>query len=353
MRRFNITGTGLGLVAAFVFLGAFLVACQASGGSPRPTLRTCTKVARPLAGIARLHRHRAGPVQRLVNSLRPGQTGCVRSGTYVENVTVSRSDIALRPYPGEHARIVGRLYFRHRAHDDIVSGLILDGRNARRLPSPTVDGTRIRFTHVNVTNERTSICFAIGSSRYGRARGVVIDHSRIHACGRRPADNTEHGIYVDAADDTRIIDNFVYDNADRGIQLYPDAQHTLIERNVIDGNGEGVIFSGDHGHASNHNVVRHNVITNAQIRAEVESWYPPGNPRGVGNVVRENCLFGGRATIATHFGGFSATMNVIADPQYADPAAGDFSIPASNPCARVLAGGAPDLHAALAAPQVP
>lgn len=352
----GITATWLGLVAAGAFLLALLASCGASPGAPRPSLRACDKVAQPRAAAAaaarRRHGHAAGPAQRLVNSLRPGQTGCLRSGTYVEDVTVSRSDIALRPYPGEHARIIGRLYFRRGSHDDVVSGLILDGRNARQLPSPTVNGVRIHFTHVEVTNRRTTICFDIGS-RYGRARGTVIDHSRIHACGRRPADNTEHGIYVADADDTRIVDNYIYDNADRGIQLYPDAQRTLIEGNVIDGNGEGIIFSGDGGRASSHNRVQHNVITNSQIRADVESWYPHGNPRGVGNVVRENCVYGGRNTIAPYAGGFSATLNIIADPQYANAAAGNFSIPASNPCARVLAGHAPDLRAARAAPQAP
>jgi Right handed beta helix region len=349
----GITGTGLGLVAACVFLLGFLAACRESSGAPRPNLRGCTKVVQPRAGAARRHRRRAGPVQRLVNALRPGQTGCLRSGTYVEDVTISRSRIALRSYPGEHASIVGRLYVRRTAHDDVLAHLLLDGRNRAGLPSPTVNGTRIRFTYVEVTNRRTSICFDIGSGRYGRARGTVIDHSRIHACGSRPADNTEHGIYVAAADDTRIVDDLIYDNADRGIQLYPDAQRTLIERNVIDGNGEGIIFSGADGRASSNNVVRHNVITNSLIRADVESWYPRGNPRGVGNVVRENCVFGGRNTIAPRFGGFTATLNVIVDPHYADAAAGDFRIPPSNPCARVLAGHAPDLRAARSAPHVP
>jgi parallel beta helix pectate lyase-like protein len=345
----SITATRRVLFAAGIALIGLLVACTDSGGAPKPSLRGCDRVVQPGAGAARHHRH-LGAVQRLVSSLRPGQTGCLRGGTYVEDVTVRRSFIGLRSYPGERARIVGRLYFKRSAHDDVVQGLVLDGRNRRRLPSPTVNGDRIRFSRVDVSNHHTGICFVIGSGRYGRARGTVIEHSRIHDCGREPSHNIDHGIYVAAAQDTRIVDNLIYRNADRGIQLYPDAQHTLVARNVIDGNGEGVIFSGDHGHASSNNLVEHNVITNAQIRADVESWYPPGNPRGVGNVVRENCLFGGRATIFTRFGGFRATLNAIADPQYANPAAGNFHIPAGNPCARVLKGQPPDLRAARAAP---
>ena len=58
-----------------------------------------------------------------------------------------------------------------------------------------------------------------------------------------PANNHEHGIYVEASDGAQIVDNWIYDNADRGVQLFPDAQGTYVARNVIDRNGQGVIFS--------------------------------------------------------------------------------------------------------------
>jgi Right handed beta helix region len=356
MRASNgIAMTGVGLLAACAFLAGLLVADDDSRGAPRPNLNVCAKVTQPAAHPARHrgHRHR-GPVQRLVDALRPGHTGCLRSGTYVEDVTVGRSRIALRAYPGEHARIVGRLWFKRTAHDDVVSGLALDGRNARGLPSPTVNGDRIQFVGVNVTNHRTTICFDIGSERWGRAHGTVIEHSRIHDCGRRPPDNTEHGIYIAFADDTRIVGNLIYANADRGIQLYPDAQRTLIERSVIDGNGEGIIFSGAGGRASGESIVRFNVISNSLIRSDVESWYPGGNPVGVGNVVRDNCVFGGRNTILPASGGFSASANVIADPHYADAAAGDYRLDPASTCAAILQGKPPVLGLAVhAAPQVP
>ena len=42
------------------------------------------------------------------------------------------------------------------------------------------------------------------------------------------------------------------------MQLFPDAQHTYVARNVIDGNGEGVVFS----RKSAGNIVENNVISN-------------------------------------------------------------------------------------------
>ena len=73
----------------------------------------------------------------------------------------------------------------------------------------------------------------------------MIERNRIHNCGQLPPTNHHHGIYVEASDGARITDNWIYDNADRGIQLFPDAQGTYVARNVIDGNGQGVIFSRD------------------------------------------------------------------------------------------------------------
>lgn len=277
-------------------------------------------------------------VERLLRSLRPGQTGCLRSGVYEGEVKVAVSHVELRSYPGGSARIDGRLWVTSGAHDVLIANLQLDGRNRAELPSPTVNGADIRFAGVDVTNRHSGICFDIGSSRYGRAREVVIEHSRIHDCGRLPANNTEHGIYVASAQNTLIVSNLIYNNADRGIQLYPDAQGTVIEHNVINGNGEGIIFSGDEGKASSHNLVQHNAITDSRIRADVESWYPAGNPVGIGNVVRENCLYGGHGVLGEASTGFQATSNLIVDPHYSNPSRGDFQIDASNPCAKLLDG---------------
>lgn len=320
---------GLALIVAVV-LGRLL------GSNPPPeprapkVSRTCDRVASPPGAnrpAATLH-----SVQALFEALAPGQTGCLRGGTYTEDVTVRARNVTLRSSPGERARLVGRLWFTPPARGDVVSGLVLDGRNARRLPSPTVNADHITFTHVEVTNDHTGICFVIGSHRYGPARGTIIRDSRIHDCGRLPPHNRDHGIYVAAAQDTWILDDLIYANADRGIQLYPDAQHTTIRGNVIDRNGEGIIFSGAGGVASSGNVVEHNVVSNSRIRADVESFYSSGGRVGTGNVVRDNCI--GR--IDTSGGGFTASSNVMVEPRYADPQAGDFTLDPGDPCLKLL-----------------
>ncbi len=80
-----------------------------------------------------------------------------------------------------------------------------------------------------------------------------------------PATNHEHGIYVANSVGARIIDNVIVDNADRGIQLYWNAQRTTIAGNIIDHNGEGILISGDYGYASSDNLIINNVITDSVV----------------------------------------------------------------------------------------
>jgi hypothetical protein len=282
--------------------------------------------------------------QRLVDSLAPGETGCLRAGTYAENVTISGSGSAGAPLtitssPGERATIAGKLWVPDSANFVTVSSLNLDGRNAHSLPSPAVSGDDVRFVDNDVTSDNTSICFDLGPTTYGRAYRAVIERNRIHNCGKLPPTNLGHGIYVEHSTGARITENLIYDNADRGVQLYPDAQLTYVDHNVIDGNGEGVLIAGgneDYGpQASSDSLIEHNVITYSTQRHNVE--YHWGSPIvGGRNVVRNNCIYGG-ALDADNHGispqvGFTAYDNVMAEPRFVDRAAKDFGLRSDSPC---------------------
>jgi parallel beta-helix repeat protein len=213
----------------------------------------------------------------------------------------------------------------------------------------------VTFDGNDVTNDNTAICFVVGSASYGHATGALITRNRIHHCGRLPAWNHDHGIYVEDATGTRITENYIYDNADRGIQFYPNAQDSYAAHNVIDGNGQGVIFAGgDEGQgyvASRNNVVEFNVITNAKLRYNVEAYWD-GAP-GSGNVARNNCVHGGaQGDVQSPQVGFTANNNLVADPHYVNRAAKDFRLSPDSPCASVLTG-APKPPAAAPAPAQP
>jgi parallel beta-helix repeat protein len=334
-------------VAAFALVGLF--SGEASGAV------TCTKVASPTGSDSA-----AGTVsapfrtaQHLVDSLQSGDVGCLRSGNFTQDVTINKPNVTLSSYNGETATVVGRLYVTKDGDNTTVSNLNLDGRNSANLPSPTVDGDNITFSGNDVTNRNTAICFNIGSvnPQWGRAHNVVIADNRIHNCGILPAQNHDHGIYVEASDNLVIRDNTIDHNADRGIQLYPDADNTTITGNVIDSNGQGIIFSGGNEYngyeVSDNNTVTQNLITNSKVRYNVESYYPGGGTSGTGNVVTDNCIHGATGTYGSADGGagiqgpqdgFTASNNLNVTPAYSNPAAGDYSLPAGSACAQFLGG---------------
>jgi parallel beta-helix repeat protein len=230
-----------------------------------------------------------------VRSLRPGQTGCLRPGVHVagrDGVTFRRPRVTLRSRGRGPATLVGRVWVARGANKVKIRDLVLDGRNPKDQASPNVNANHVVLRDNEITNHHTGICVLLGSDDYGRASGTVIRHNRIHDCGRLPATNHDHGIYVAFATGTVIARNRIYDNADRGIQLYPDADRTRISDNVISGNGQGVIFSGSKSHVSENNLVKRNVIKNSVLRWNVE-WHWQGKEVGSGNVVRRNCIFGG------------------------------------------------------------
>lgn len=282
-------------------------------------------------------------VQKLIDSLSAGQTGCLQAGTYdsAGNRDIKfrtggavGKPVTLTSAPGGRATIRGWFMVAETASDVVVSNLFLDGRNPDAFASPSVWGDRVTFTGVEVTNYNTAICFGIGSHEYGKTpSGTVIERSRIHNCGRLPATNYDHGIYVSAGRNTRIVDNYIYDNADRGIQLYPDAQNTVIVNNVIDGNGEGIIISGGQGYASSNNYISSNIITNATIRYNVESHWPTGNPVPRNNLVEFNCLYQAQGRNVQASEAFVARDNMVADPLYVDRVKKNFHLKAGSPCA--------------------
>ena len=142
-------------------------------------------------------------------------------------------------------------------------------------------------------------------------------------------------------------DNWIYDNADRGIQLYPDADGSTITGNVIDSNGDGIVFGGDGPAVSSGNLVTGNVISNSNLGWNVYS-NTPGAP-AEGNVVRRTAS--GRGTLCPSSGptaassppssDFSTSSNTVVDPRYTDPDAHDFTLSPDERVPACPASGAP------------
>jgi parallel beta-helix repeat protein len=320
------------LPALLLVVGAAVIVAgggEEGGAGPKGSAdASCDQVAEP---------DRAAEL--FVASLDQGETGCLKEGTHTASgvIELSAPGVTLTSYPGERATLAGRLVITRQADRATVENLALDGSPGDG-PSPTVNASDVVFRGNDVTNGNTGICFVLGDDTYGEADRTLIEDNRIHDCGRLPATNHDHGIYVAHASGTVIRDNLIYRNADRGVQLYPDADDSLVTGNVIDGNGQGLIISGNGDKTSDNNLVEDNLITNSTIRYNVESHWP--GPVGDANIVRRNCVFGGvrddgQGGIESPAEGFEALDNLVDDPLYVDPAAGDFELAEDSPCANL------------------
>jgi hypothetical protein len=327
---------------ALILLAAVSAACLITipSAASGDATTTCNLVASPSGSDSAAGTPSAPfqTAQKLVSSLAPGETGCLETGTYNENVTfrtagTAAAPITLTSYPGQTATIVGRVYVVEGADYTTITGLDLNGETAQGSLSPMIDANHVTFSYDDVTNDHTGTCFGIGSATWGWATATLITHDRIHDCGQLPATNYQHGMYIGAATDTTIEWSLIYGNADRGIQLYPEAIGTTVDHNIIDDNGEGIIISGANGVASSDTDVYDNVLSNANVRHDVESYWPAGNPVGVGNVVHDNCVWGGvEGTIDTSSGGYTASGNLTVNPEFVDEAAHDYEMSPTSPC---------------------
>jgi hypothetical protein len=291
-----------------------------------------------------------GSVNALLVNLAPGETGCLEAGTYREDVSItsggeSGEPVTLASVPGERARLLGTVWVAQGADHVTIRDLDLNGASRPGIPSPQVNAAHTTFYDVDVTNDHTGICFVLGGSAtsYGVASYTTIAHSRIHDCGVLPPSHFDHGIYIAHSRDATIVDNAIYDNADWGLHLFPDAQRTTVMFNVLDGNGDGVILAGTGDEASSGNRIAHNVVSNTRDGSErsrpgnnhgflVTSFW--GDRIGSDNLVASNCFWKGAAGLVnTSDGGFLAAHNVIADPGFVARGAMDFRLRADSPCA--------------------
>jgi hypothetical protein len=319
---------GVGLVLLFAIPGIAQVAAAED-----PQQVACDKFAAVTgsdAGAGTLGEPYATP-QALLNSLAPGQTGCLRAGTYIFSQTdIITPNVTLAPYGDEAVTLKGSIKVKPAGHNSTIRGMKLNGAGGTSNIGPRIyaDGTVLRDNEI--TNNHTSICVQVGSWYDDPApQGVVIERNRIHDCGELPSTNKDHGVYLSEARDAIVRDNWIYDNVDRGIQQYPAVHGALITGNVIFNNGQGINFAG-----GSNQIVEGNIIANSNLRWNVYAG-STGTP-GEG-VLRDNCMYATKAGYTANGGVqssnvFSEVGNLIAAPNFSNPAAGDFHLGVGDAC---------------------
>jgi hypothetical protein len=271
-------------------------------------------------------------VPRLAMRLRAGETGCLLPGRYRHHFPAKLSGARTKLIGLEGgARVDGAIWVTERARRAQVRGLDLTASDRTFFIPLKVQASGVRIAGNRIRGSRSTTCVLVGSTR--RARGVRIERNWIHHCGRRG--KLDHLIYVQDASGTLIRGNVLTDNPGGwAVHLYPNADHSRIERNLMNGNQGGVIFAGVGPWTSDHNTVRSNVITGSSPRRNVEaSW---GDAVGIGNVVDGNCLFSTGLDAPTGIGspvGFTAGPTPVRTTSpYAASREGEYRFPSRSEC---------------------
>jgi Protein of unknown function (DUF1565) len=276
-------------------------------------------------------------VPRLLRSLRAGQTGCLAPGRYHHHRPARlRSRGASLVGLGGRAQVDGAIWITAQATGAQIRGLELTASDRTFFIPLKILASRARVAGNRIYGSRSTSCILVGSTR--RPRDVRIDRNWIHRCGR--SGKLDHLIYVSNAVGTVINGNVLTDNPGGwAVHLYPNADRSIVERNLIDGNQGGVIFAGDGSETADGNVVRANTITFSGPRRNIESSWGH-DAIGVGNVAYGNCLYSVGLDSPSGVGtqiGFAAGPSVAtsSSPYSLRPRDG-YAFARSNGCARLV-----------------
>ncbi|MHB8658215.1 MAG: hypothetical protein ACYC91_09725 [Solirubrobacteraceae bacterium] len=306
-------------------------------------------------------------IKQLDGALAPGQTGCLRAGTYGDvntwqQLTASGSAagrLTLTAYPGETARIDG--WVDMEGDYTTLSHLEIDGANTlyktQRTNTtcgyPVSQGLAIAG-HDN-TLEYDDYYQSVASLRgngigigwWGDADNTVIRYDRIHDVGG--CDFYDHLIYLAHANNVRIYDNWLWNDAHGwGIKLDPGPTNTKIWGNVIDAAGSGFNFGNSSGtNPTAGNEVFHNVVINSQgVNNPDIGWSHPGvlvtspglQAYSTGNTLHDNVSYnnpGGVSNVVSTLSSseLSVSATVSTNPRLTDPAKHDYAPSSGSPVA--------------------
>lgn len=306
------------LLALFTFATLFVSGAAAAGESPRAALHQCTTVITTVATVTttaistvistvtttvttptttttpttacNLYASSGGSdsnpgsltspfrsVVKLDGSLAPGQTGCLRGGSYGSSGTwhdltgngTATGRITITSYPGEVATIQGAVQVD--GAYTTLTGLKFDGSNTfysgsecsppgRSLSAIAIGASNTIIDHNEIYDSSTSLpggnAIYIGGG--GQPANTIIRYNKIHDYGS--CYHFDHAIYLGAGNNTQVYGNWIWNGRyGQGIQLYPNPTNARVYGNVVDTSCAGFDIDG----TSTGNQVFHNVVANA------------------------------------------------------------------------------------------
>ncbi len=200
------------------------------------------------------------------------------------------------------------------------------------------------FTASNITMEdcASSARPANGTRQIGYTLGtgaIRVSNTRFLRCRHHPTGQPgnvlDHAYYLKNCTGSLLQDCLIYDGGRFPLHLYTDADSNVFERCVVWGSGGCITFSGAADSStgtsaygtSDNNRVTGSILGQARLGSLVESWTSDPNRPVSGNQV-SGCMFWRGTGAATYPGsvrGVTLTNNVQRDPEFRNPAIGDFT----------------------------
>jgi len=297
-------------------------------------------------------------VRKLDISLAPGQTGCLRAGSYGDtgtwhNLTGSGSasgQITITAYPGETPTVVGWVDLE--GSYTTLSGLRIDGsntfytsqRSGTSCPFPVSQGLHIAgannvFEHNDFFQSTAGLRGnGIGIGWWGTPDNTIVRYNKIHDVGGCAA--YDHLIYLSHGNNVQIYGNWLWnDQHGWGVQIYPGATNARVYSNVVDGAGAGFLISDNGSMTTTGNQVHNNVVINSTGMTTASGFFITGAALtgwapliGSDNSFTNNGAFNNPSGIGGQTNVLMAN-NVTSNPQFVNAAGHDYRVTSTSPVA--------------------
>jgi hypothetical protein len=255
--------------------------------------------------------------ERLLLSLKTGQIGCLRKGTYGTAASYHKLLTSGKPtgrktltsYPGEVATVAGfvnvlgsYVSLRRLAFDGSNAFLVSPDKCGTQALGITLHGSDIVFEHNDVYQSGMK-----GSAILQDGDRNIIRYNKLHDFGS--CYHYDHGVYLGDGDSVQIYGNWIWNNPHGwGIQVYPGPTNARIHDNVVDANGGGFAIS-DNGSATSTGNQVYNGTNNSFVSNDAFN-----NPVGTAPNV-------------------TLSGNVTTDPQFLDASRHNYAVSLSSPLA--------------------
>jgi len=270
--------------------------------------------------------------------VRAGTYGALGSTFNFNNDGTQNAPITLAGYPGDSKPII-KGYVIISGTWLRVSGFIFDGPTGNvGGPGPNGESVLVTFSgqHTELSNSEVRHGYwHAGIGGGGAAQDYRIIGNYVHDNGGYNGDyfddqnNTSHGMYTSPTSYGLIANNIIEHNDAKGISMRHDAHHIIIANNTIVGNGRYAVsvVDGTHDQFAANNVVLNNGVMGKGGGGI--SMNGTGPYMQINNVYWNN---NGSSSPGSNYPG-TATMvrPLIADPLIVNPSAGTVPYQVSNP----------------------